>query len=201
MINMTKVVASITWNAVDYGSAVNQYIGVGLTPSAFEKEIVEPSHNAPSVDSPACYSIARGLGLTPMKSSLRHEMRGILAKQRIWSEALKLWVEPGNVKGQEVACILDTEEGVQVVCESVGFIFGEPGSDEEEAEEMKVSMWGGVPDKMVIRSKDVMGKLLTCTPMVNRLPQMLNGEPGFITPDMAGLPPYLAKGFPKMPIG
>ncbi|KAI9029188.1 hypothetical protein DFJ74DRAFT_478317 [Hyaloraphidium curvatum] len=198
MINMTKIVASISWDCRDYGSAVNQYVGVSLTPEAFQKEIVEPSLTAPSVDSPACYSIAAGLGLTPLKGSLRHETKPFLAKTRLYSEALKTWIEPGNVKGQEIQCILDTEEGVQVVCESLGYLFGEPGSDLEEAEEMKVSMWGGIPETMVIRSKDVKGRFLTCTPMVNRLPQLLAAKPGFVTPDMLPPPSYLAKGIPKI---
>lgn len=198
MLNMTKIVASISWDARDYGTSVNEYIGVAMTPEQFQKELVEPAETAPSVDSPAVYSIARGLGLTPIGSSLRHEFRAILAKTRMFSEALKKWVEPGNVKGQYVACILDTEEGVQVVAESNGYIFGEEGSTEDEEEDMKVTMTGGVPASMVIRSTDVKGRLLTCTPMINRLPQLLTAPAGFVTPDMLPPPPYLGKGFPKV---
>ncbi|KXS14534.1 hypothetical protein M427DRAFT_32995 [Gonapodya prolifera JEL478] len=197
MINMSRIEASITWDCRDYGRAVSEYQGVTLTPDEFQTQIVEPSLTAPSVDSPAVYSIARGLSLTPAEGTLRHEFSPVLAKTRLYSSALGAWVEPGRVKGCTVRCIVDTHEGVTVVCESVGFIFGEDPSL-TEGEDVTVTAWGDVPEKMVLKGKDVKGRVLTCTPMVNRIPQLLAQEPGWVTPDMLAPPPYLAKGVPKI---
>ncbi|KAJ3340837.1 hypothetical protein HDU93_006129 [Gonapodya sp. JEL0774] len=196
MVNMSRIETSITWDCRDYGRAVSEYQGITLSPAEFQTQIVEPSLTAPSVDSPAVYSIARGLSLSPLQGTLRHEFVPVLAKSRVFSAALDAWVEPGHVKGCTVRCIVDTVEGVTVVCESVGVIFGEKDIGVEEGEDMTVTAWGEIPEKMVLKGKDCKGRLLTCTPMVNRIPQLLASAPGWVTPDMLAPPPYLSKGLP-----
>jgi hypothetical protein len=111
----------------------------------------------------------------------------VLAGNGTFSRALGRVVPSRHVLGVRDATTIETEEGPRFSFTMDGRVYGE---GETDVNEWRVR---GEPD-LHLRNEAVPTRLITCTSVVNRIPDVINAEPGLITLDALGKPRY--KHFP-----
>lgn len=167
------------YNADDYGSAVAEKHGVGLTKAQFAERIA--AKNTPSYAWNGNEWLCARLGLNAR--SMRQEIQPTTHPEPLPSRSIKTEIAPGHATGMRAVVTTETEEGPVIEMHCVGKVYA-PG-------EVDVNEWSlvGTPSTTVtIRSPAT--PELTCATMVNRLPQLIAAPPGFITSDKLAQPDY-----------
>lgn len=185
---ITSVHARQTWNADDYGADAVSSKHIGESVEDFTLAANDPDR-PPAFGKNILAAVAAASGLTPRK--WKSSTTPIVADEDRPSAALGRTLEAGTVIGYSDFEVLETEEGPTFTFEMSGYVYGEGESD--------VSEWTvtGEPD-LYLSNGDVPTAVDTCTQWVNRIPDVLNAEPGFVTVDR--LPPlrYRATTFPEI---
>lgn len=96
-------------------------------------------------------------------------------------------VKRGEVTGMVEVMEIETEQGIKFRGECLGKVY-QPG--EPDVAEVHIK---GVPDLHLVSEKTPV-RLATCTQMVNRIPDVINAEPGFITAEK--LPKLKYRAYP-----
>jgi 4-hydroxy-tetrahydrodipicolinate reductase len=132
-----------------------------------------------SLGKTSLYALAAVTGLTVER--VRSEHRIEIAAEPMKCKSLDRVVEPGQISGQTSIDRMFTREGVELVLEVTGQL-AKPGMTGVTND------WTihGDPTLKLI-TPEVPGDVGTCTQMINRIPDVISAEPGFITIDM--LPP------------
>ncbi|OLT07710.1 hypothetical protein BJF90_13615 [Pseudonocardia sp. CNS-004] len=172
-----RLVGRESFNVDDYGAEVARDQRIGTTPDDFA-EWQTSSTRPPSFALPILAAIASSAGLTITASTV--ELRPDIATVPIESRSLATVVEPGLLIGFTTVDTVTTGEGPILQMELSGHIY-RPG--ETDRCEWAVQ---GDPDVRVV-NPDVDTLRTTCTQMVNRVADVINAAPGFVTP--ADLPP------------
>jgi len=174
-----------SWNADDYGPEVARHVRVGDTPEEFDSYVAE--HGWPDfVVRATLEALAADVELTP--SSVTPSVRPVLAQTDRWSRALGRPISAGCVVGVVDGVTLATREGPTLSFEMAGRLYEEGDTDMNE--------WvvRGHPSELHLRNDRVPTRLITCTSVVNRIPDVINAEPGFLTLDR--LPRLRYRHFP-----
>ena len=106
--------------------------------------------------------------------SQRQEARPEICTEPVYSSELDREFQPGTVTGSHFTAITETEEGITIRSTCVGRVFGE---NDEEYTSWKIT---GDPD-VAMRFDMADANNQTCSNLVNRIPSVLNSEPGFIS--------------------
>ena len=117
----------------------------------------------------ALYELAKKLQLHPVSES--SEMKALLAKTDIHYESIDRDVKAGQLLGNYVESRITTEEGVDLVCEFVSKM-SEEGDTDLNKWEIK-----GTPSINVI-TEHMQGEITTGSNIINRIPDVINAEPG-----------------------
>lgn len=173
-------------NADDYGYDTVLAGGVGLSMPEFEKAILEKSNVSgeemarlieagtfePSHMWPVSGWIASALGLHVR--SITQKTEATTEPQEIYSKALQRTIKAGDATGTRTVVAMETEEGTDIKIEWVGKVLL-PG-------EFDVNEWRieGEPDMRFVMEKPATVEM-TCACAVNRLPDVIAAEPGYIT--------------------
>lgn len=180
-----KIEAKAIYNVDDYGVALAKGHGVGLSKEEFEREIsaadkitdeereslIRNGEFLPSYVWNANGWICDYLGLTVTKQTQRCEPQ--FADIDIRSETLGEVIPAGNAIGMAAIATTQTEEGIVIETQCVGILYGQGEMDSNE------SISYGVPDtQCVFNEPDTVG--MTCAVVVNRIPDVINAEPGFV---------------------
>lgn len=189
---VTKIKGAVIYNSEDYGVALADVHGVNFTPEEFEEKISKPStvkeenrlEYLEKEEFLPCYVwnsngwMVEKLGLTITKQE--QIFTPIMVDEPRYSEVLQTTINPGTAIGMSAKVITETAEGITIESELVGKVFA---PDEEDLITWTIS---GEPDHTVTLHKaDTVG--ITCASVVNRIPDVINAEPGFIT--TAKMPP------------
>lgn len=107
----------------------------------------------------------------------------MVADQAIVSKSLDTTLEKGVVVGYSDIDILETFEGPTLRFEMAGFVYKSGQSD--------INEWvvEGEPE-LYLSNGNVPTRLTTCTQFVNRIPDIINASPGFVTIDTLPKPRY-----------
>ena len=91
----------------------------------------------------------------------------------LYSETLNMKIKAGDATGMSAVAILETEEGITIEAESIGKVYGPNDFD--------TNTWTiyGEPDTTITINKPDTVRL-TCADIVNRIPDVIEAEPGFI---------------------
>jgi 2,4-diaminopentanoate dehydrogenase len=178
-----RVVGHATWNVDDYGPEVARDQRVGNSEAEFAQWL-EHAERPPTFGRNVIDGIMSAVGLTPRVISSR--TRPDFAPAELQSKALGLTVPEGGIIGFTDIDEAETFEGPTVSFEMSGRLYAEGEAD--------VNDWTieGEPE-LRLSNPAVPTQVTTCTQYVNRIPDVINAPPGFVTVEK--LPPLSYRPF------
>ena len=193
--NITKIKGSSSYNVEDYGIALAEVHGAGLTLTDFDSKIAKPSELseeaikekvnngtfAPSYMWNTCGWLADKFNLHI--TSMNQKCIPMTNTKNIHSTTLNMDILAGNATGMSAVVTAQTKEGIELVAECIGKVYDETEFDQNE--------WTiyGEPDTTVIVNKPQTVEL-TCADIVNRIPDVIKAKPGFIPTSQMNDPKY-----------
>ena len=188
---ITKIKGSSSYNVEDYGIALAEAHGAGLTLEEFDKQvasvdriseeerqrIIESGEYLPSYMWNVNGWLCSKLGLkiksqTQVTVPQTHD-------EDIYSSTLGKTVKAGDATGMSAVVTTETEEGITIESECIGKVYAE---DEFDKNEWTVY---GEPDTTITVARPATVEL-TCGTIVNRIPDVINAQPGYITTEKMG---------------
>ncbi len=193
-----KITGRASYNVDDYGIALAEHHGAGLTLEQFNKTIGskndlseqevnllinQSKFTAIPMWNTNCWLCAK-LGLTLIHH--RQLNLPILAKQDMYSSTLNRTLHTGDVIGMSARAIAQTEEGITLETESIGKVYL-PG--EQDTNDWVIY---GEPN-IAVSNRDINNEGMICALIVSRIVDVLNGPYGFITSDHFPPATFLSK--------
>ena len=194
-----KIKGRSSYNVEDYGIALAQAHGAGLSLQQFEEELssytseekqkylIEKGEFKPSYRWNTNGWIAAKLGLNV--TSQNQFNRPIIADTDLISSTLGITIKKSNVIGMSSVVNTQTQEGIEIEFECIGKVYTQGEKDEysfslydEKGEELITIT---IPEPQTVQR--------TCATVINRIPDIINAPAGFITTDSLGAPSYRAK--------
>lgn len=182
---ISKIKGSSSYNIEDYGIALAEAHGAGLTIEEFNKRIAVTDEISNSdrqnIINSGKYNpsymwnvngwIAHKLGLTINNQT--QKCIPTTYKDDIYSSTLNMTVKKGDSTGMNAVVTTITEEGITIESECIGKIYGPDEFDKNE--------WSiiGEPNTTITINRPSTVEL-TCATIVNRLPDVINAKSGFI---------------------
>ena len=196
--NITKIKGSSSYNVEDYGIALANVHGAGLTLDEFEKQIaaadkisdeereklIEDGEFLPSYMWNVVGWLADKLDLHI--KSMKQECIPTTHDKDLHSDTLNMDIKAGNATGMSAVVTAKTEEGIEIEAECIGKVYAK---DEFDKNEWTVY---GEPDTTVTVNRPATVEL-TCADIVNRIPFLINEKPGFVPTSKMGDPKYPIK--------
>lgn len=168
-----SVVGRASWNVDDYGPEVARDQRVGDSPADFDR-FVAGADRPPTFGRNSLDAIVAGTGLRI--EAIENTTRPEIADVDLRCAVLGVTVPAGRVVGFTDIDTITTAEGPVFTFEMTGSVY-RPGQGDLNDWEIR-----GEPDLRVVNPV-VPTQLTTCTQLVNRIPDVVNAEPGFVTVD------------------
>ena len=183
--NITKIKGSSSYNVEDYGIALAEAHGAGLTLEEFDNKIASVDRISDEERNELIISgtyspsymwnvngwLARKLGLTVTRQS--QKCVPTTYKEDVDSSTLNMTVKQGDATGMSAIVTTETAEGIVIESECIGKVYG---PDEFDKNEWTII---GEPDTTIVVNRPSTVEL-TCATIVNRLPDVINAQAGFI---------------------
>lgn len=182
---ITKIIGESWYNVEDYGIALAEAHGAGLTLQEFDEKIasvdrmsdeerqalIDGGTYAPSYMWNVNGWLCEKLGLHAISQSQKCVPETY--HEDINSTTLGMVVKAGDATGMSAVVTTETEEGITLETKCVGKVYA--------PDEFDVNEWTivGEPETTVTVQRPATVEL-TCASIVNRLPDLVNAEPGFI---------------------
>ena len=191
---ITKIVGKSSYNVEDYGIALAKVHGAGLTLEQFEKEIAS-ADNISDEERQALINkgeflpsymwsvngwLASQLGLTVKRQTQKCIPHTY--EKDLESETLNMTIPAGHATGMSAIVTTETVEGITFESECIGKVYSK-----EECDKNDWTIYGE-PDTQVVITRPATVEL-TCSTIVNRIPDIINAEPGYITTEK--MPPVM----------
>jgi 4-hydroxy-tetrahydrodipicolinate reductase len=160
------------WNVDDYGPEVAEHVHAGSTLTQFESHVA--ARGWPSfVVRNTVDALVADAGLTPGK--VQTSVVPVIAPRETRSAALGRAIEAGRLLGVTDTATITALEGPSFTFEQTGCVYGPGESDLNE--------WivRGEPSELRLRNDRVPTRMATCTQVINRIPDVINAAPGFVT--------------------
>ncbi len=188
---ITKIKGRTSYNVEDYGIALAEAHGAGLSLEEFDKkiasvdEISDEERNKminegtyqPSYMWNTNGWLCDKLNLTVDEQT--QECIPEVARDDIYSSTLNMTINKGDATGMSARVTTTTKEGIVIETECVGKVYDESEFDSNE--------WTvfGEPDTTMIINKPATVEL-TCATIVNRIPDLIKCEAGFVPTSKMG---------------
>lgn len=196
--NVTKIKGSSSYNVEDYGIALAKAHGAGLTKEEFEKEIaavdemsdeernklIESGKYAPSYMWNVNGWLCDKLGLTVVSQTQKCVPQ--FNSYDIESSTLGMTVKAGMVTGMSAVVTTKTKEGITLETECVGKVY-----NKDEFDRNQWTIYGEPNTTLVIDKPSTVE--LTCATIVNRIPDVMKAEAGFVPTSKMGELKYIEK--------
>ena len=183
--SINKIVGESWYNVEDYGIALAEAHGAGLTLEEFDEKIASIDRMSDEernklindgVYSPSYMWNVNGwlcekLGLT-VKSQTQKCVPETYSED-IESSTLGMTIKAGDATGMSAVVTTETEEGIILETKCVGKVYA--------PDEFDINEWTiiGEPDTTVTVQRPATVEL-TCASIVNRLPDLIEAKPGFV---------------------
>jgi hypothetical protein len=179
-----QVIGHASWNVDDYGPEVAGDQQVGATVEQFESWL-NNAKRPPTFGRNVLDALVADTGLTV--KSISTATRPDIAPAPMRSEALAKDIEAGQVIGFTDIDEIQTEEGAVFTFEMSGRVYAAGDGD--------INEWQikGEPD-LVLSNGNVPTQITTCTQLVNRIPDVIAADAGFVTVEK--LPRLRYRAFP-----
>ncbi|MBE6991916.1 MAG: hypothetical protein E7430_04980 [Ruminococcaceae bacterium] len=180
-------------NLEDYGKGVLPLYpdhGIGFTMEEFETKVAafEPTTDEnghwPCLPGDQNGWLCRYMGLTPVSQSAYHEP--LTYHEDVYSQNMEAVIPAGNLLGMNKVVSTVTEESITVEYAMAGKVFSP-----EDKDRYVITIYGQ-PQQNIIIEQPSSPHFTAATP-VNRIPDVLNAKPGFVTTDMLPRGMYLAR--------
>ena len=193
--NITGIKGSSSYNVEDYGLALAKAHGAGLTKEEFEHVIAssdnisEEERNKlitnrefnPSYMWNTVGWLADKLNLTV--KNINQKCIPMTSEEDIHSDTLQMDITSGICTGMSAVVTLETEEGITIEAECIGKVYGENDYDKNEW-----TIYGEPTTTFTVNRPSTVE--LTCADIVNRIPDVINAKPGFISTSKLNEPTY-----------
>lgn len=191
--SIKKIIGESWYNVEDYGIALAEAHGAGLTLDEFDKkiasvdrmsdkerqEIINSGTYSPSYMWNVNGWLCDKLGLTVTRQS--QECIPETYDKDIESSTLGMTIKAGDATGMSAVVTTETKEGVTLVTKCVGKVYA---PDEFDRNEWTVE---GEPNTTITVQRPATVEL-TCASIVNRIPDLIDAKPGFVpTAEMGDL--------------
>ena len=183
-----KIKGSSSYNVEDYGIALANAHGSGLTLEEFDKQVasvdrisdeerqklIDNGEYLPSYMWNVNGWLCSKLGLTV--KSQRQETVPQTYKEDIYSSTLGMTVKAGDATGMSAVVTTETEEGITIESQCIGKVYSKEDFDKNE--------WTveGEPSTTIVVERPATVEL-TCATVVNRIPDVINGVSGYVSTD------------------
>ena len=189
--NITKIKGSSSYNVEDYGIALAKAHGAGLTKEEFNaqvasadeisdeerQKVIESGAYAPSYMWNVNGWLCDKLGLTVI--SQRQKCVPQFNDYDIESSTLGMTVKAGMATGMSAVVTTETKEGITLETECIGKVY-----NKDEFDRNAWTVYGEPDTTLVIEKPDTVR--LTCSNVVNRIPDVIKAEPGFVPTSRMG---------------
>lgn len=189
--SIKKIIGESWYNVEDYGVALAEAHGAGLTLEEFDEkiasvdrmsdekrqEIISSGNYTPSYMWNVNGWLCEKLGLT-----VKHQSQKCVPEtydKDISSSTLGMTIKAGNATGMSAVVTTETEEGVVLETKCVGKVYA---PDEFDVNEWTVD---GEPNTTITVKRPATVEL-TCASVVNRIPDVINSESGFVPTALMG---------------
>ncbi len=196
MHKITKIKGGSSYNIENFGREFAKSHGVGLDITTFDHEIsivdkistternelIQKGEFLPSYMWNSSYALANKLGLevvSQIQKTVPHT-----CKEDIKSHTLDMTIPAGHATGMIAVVTTKTKEGIEIETECTGKVYP---NDEHDRTEWTIY---GEPDVTVTINKPSTMQL-TCATIVNRIEDVINSKPGFITIDKMNYSKYI----------
>lgn len=192
---IVKIKGSSSYNVEDYGIALAKAHGAGLTLVEFDRdvasvdrmtkeerdEIINSGNYAPSYMWNTAGWLADKLGLHI--TSMKQECIPQTYEEDLESSTLGMKIKAGDATGMSAVVTAETKEGITIEAECIGKVYAPTEVDTNE--------WTiiGEPETTVTVRQPATVEL-TCADIVNRIPDVINAEPGFVSTSQMPTPEY-----------
>ena len=188
---ITKIKGSSSYNVEDYGIALAQAHGAGLTLEEFDKEIASVDRMSDEERQKLINSgkyqpsymwnvngwLCDKLGLTV--TSQTQKCIPQTYTEDIESSTLGMTVPKGNATGMSAVVTTETKEGIIIESECIGKVYSK-----EDYDSNRWTIYGE-PDTTLVIDRPATVEL-TCATIVNRIPDVIAAEPGFVPTSRMG---------------
>lgn len=191
-----KIKGSSSYNVEEYGIALADAHGVGLTTDDFDKQIASVDNITddarqilinqrkflPSYMWNTVGWLADKFNLNII--DIKQRCVPILASENTYSDTLGKEIKQGNALGMSAIVTANTKEGIVLEAECIGKVY--------VGDDIDLNEWTiyGEPDTSVIIKKPQTVEL-TCADIVNRITDVINAKPGFISTSKMGTPNFI----------
>lgn len=193
---ITKIKGSSSYNVEDYGIALAECHGAGLTKKEFDRDIasvdkiseeerekiINAGEFSPSYMWNVVPWLADRFGFTI--TSMKQKCVPVMADEDIYSKTLDMNITKGQCRGMSAIVTAETKEGIVIEAECVGKVYTE---DEVDRNEWTIV---GEPSTTVVITEPKTVEL-TCASVVNRIPDVVNTIPGYIPTSELGELEYI----------
>lgn len=169
-----------TWNSDDYGPTVEASLLIGQDPSEVSARGVFDQSDRRTVAA-ALHAIAAAHGLSVIGCS--NEVFPVIAERETQSPVTGRVVHAGRILGIANLVTLKTQQGIELSLEMAGYLHG---PDETSVNEWHLT---GEPN-LTVRTDPFPGREVTCTALLNRVPDVIRARPGLLSIDQLPPPRY-----------
>lgn len=194
--NVSKIKGSSSYNVEDYGIALAKAHGAGLTKEEFDLQVasvdeisdeernkmIENGAYAPSYMWNVNGWLCDKLGLTVV--SQRQKCVPQFNDYDIESSTLEMTVKAGMATGMSAVVTTETKEGITLETECIGKVY-----NKDEFDRNDWTIYGEPDTRLVIEKPDTVR--LTCAAIVNRSPDVIKSEAGFVPTSRMGELKYI----------
>lgn len=188
---ITKIKGSSSYNVEDYGIALAEVHGAGMTLDEFDEKIasvdriseeerqnlINSGNYSPSYMWNVVPWLADKFGFTI--TNMTQKCVPLTHTEDIHSETLNMDVKAGDATGMSAIVTAQTKEGVVIEAECIGKVYA-PG----EVDTNDWTIYGEPDTRVVITEPNTVQ--LTCASIVNRIPDLIKAESGFVPTSKMG---------------